>query len=329
MSALPKPPPAGFDRPVAALPVVIHAADGYPLGGFVWRGIDVGATTRPVVIVNAATSVKCRYYFRFAQYLHDNGMDVVAYDYRGIGESRPDRLRGFQASWTDWGAKDCEAVLGYAAAMWPGRDIHLVGHSFGGWAPALAASCSRIGRMVTVGAQFAYWRDYDASVRWRMVAKWHLAMPLLARACGYFPGRRLGWLEDTPTGVALDWSTPTPRYEDRPSARRAFGGAPLPAATARAGILAISLTDDPFGTVAAIERTLGYFTRSERTHLRIAPEDVGSKAIGHFAFFHSDYQDLLWPLALEWLRDGGDHAARPVPVGVYRPPATLRISPET
>jgi len=113
-----------------------------------------------------------------------------------------------------------------------------------------------------------------------------------------------------PAGVALDWSARTPRYEDRPSARLAFGGGPLPAATARAGILAISLTDDPFGTVAAVERTLGYFTHSERTHLRIAPEEVDSQAIGHFAFFHSDYQDLLWPLALEWLRDGG--MSRPV-----------------
>ncbi|OVZ64874.1 alpha/beta hydrolase [Pigmentiphaga sp. NML080357] len=302
MSALPKPPPTGFDLPGAALPVTIPAADGYPLAAFVWRGVDSPALApRPVVVINAATSVKCRYYFRFAQYLHDNGMDVVAYDYRGIGESRPTRLRGFQASWTDWGALDCEAVLDYAARMWPGRELHLVGHSFGGWAPALARSCPLIGRMVTVGAQFAYWRDYAANVRWRMAIKWHVAMPLLARLCGYFPGRRLGWLEDTPTGVALDWSTPTPRYEDRPSARGAFG-AGLPAAQARARILAVSLTDDPFGTVEAIERTLGYFERSERTHLRIAPGQIGRERVGHFAFFHSDYQQSLWPVALAWLQ---------------------------
>jgi len=207
MSALPKPPPTGFVRPGAAVPVTIPAADGYSLGAFVWRGLEVpGLPPRPVVVINAATSVKCRYYFRFAQYLHDNGMDVVVYDYRGIGESRPARLRGFRASWTDWGALDCEAVLDYAARMWPAREIHLVGHSFGGWAPALARSCERISRMVTVGAQFAYWRDYAGEERWRMTLKWHVAMPLLARLFGYFPGRRLGWLEDTPAGVALDWS---------------------------------------------------------------------------------------------------------------------------
>jgi hypothetical protein len=34
-------------------------------------------------------------------------------------------------------------------------------------------------------------------------------MPLLTRVFGYFPGKRLGWLEDTPAGVVHDWSTPT------------------------------------------------------------------------------------------------------------------------
>ncbi|NWD95826.1 alpha/beta hydrolase, partial [Pseudomonas reactans] len=158
-----------------------------------------------------------------------------------------------------------------------------------------------IRRMVTVGAQFAYWRDYAASGRWRMFAKWHVAMPLLTALCGYFPGKRLGWLEDTPAGVVRDWSTPTPSYETRPSGR-ALGE--LPFSRVNAQILAISITDDPFGTVAAIERLLGYFDNSERTHLRITPEDVGEKEVGHFAFFRSEYQDRLWPVALAWLQNG-------------------------
>jgi predicted alpha/beta hydrolase len=158
-----------------------------------------------------------------------------------------------------------------------------------------------IRRIVTVGAQFAYWRDYQASGRWRMFAKWHVVMPLVTALCGYFPGKRLGWLEDTPAGVVRDWSTPTPRYEKRPSGRALAG---LPFSRVSAQILAISITDDPFGTVPAIERLLGYFDGSERTHLRIAPEDIGEKQVGHFAFFRSEYQDRLWPIALAWLQNG-------------------------
>ena len=286
-----RPAPEAFREP---------AADGYLLGGFSWRHVRTDLA-RPAVIINAATSVRCRHYSRFADYLFAHGFDVITYDYRGIGESRSGSLRGFKASWSDWGALDFEAILRRVQREFPGQPIDVVGHSFGGCAAGLAASGAVIRRIVTVGAQFAYWRDYQASGRWRMFAKWHVVMPLVTALCGYFPGKRLGWLEDTPAGVVRDWSTPTPRYETRPSGRALAG---LPFSRVSAQILAISITDDPFGTVPAIERLLDYFDGSERTHLRIAPEDIGEKQVGHFAFFRSEYQDRLWPIALAWLQNG-------------------------
>ncbi|KAF0862383.1 alpha/beta fold hydrolase [Pseudomonas sp. LD120] len=277
------------------------AADGYLIGGFAWRHPQADPA-RPVVIINAATSVRCRYYFRFADYLFANGLDVMTYDYRGIGESRPASLKGFKASWSDWGALDFEAMLQRAQREFPGQPIDVVGHSFGGCAVGLGASAGVIRHVVTVGAQFAYWRDYMPERRWRMLGKWHLLMPLLTCWYGYFPGKRLGWMEDTPAGVVNDWCTPHPRYEGRPSGRRlakARNGQPFMAVTAP--ILAISVSDDPFGSVAAIERLLDYFGNSPRTHLRVRPEDVGETQIGHFGLFHSRFKIQLWPVILNWL----------------------------
>jgi len=286
-----RPQPEAFREP---------AADGYPIGGFTWRHLRTDFE-RPVVVINAATSVGCRHYSRFADYLFSHGFDVITYDYRGIGESRSGSLRGFKASWSDWGVLDFGAMLQRAQRSFPGQPIAVVGHSFGGCAVGLGSSWALIRRLVTVGAQFAYWRDYEASGRWRMFGKWHVLMPLVTAVFGYFPGKRLGWLEDTPAGVVRDWSTPTPGYETRPSGR-ALGA--LPFSRVQAQVLAISITDDPFGTVPAIERLLGYFEGSEGTHLRVAPEDIGEKAVGHFAFFRSPYQDRLWPIALAWLQTG-------------------------
>jgi predicted alpha/beta hydrolase len=96
------------------------AADGHPLGGFTWRHPRTDLE-RPVVIINAATSVRCRHYSRFADYLFANGFDVITYDYRGIGESRSGSLRGFKASWSDWGTLDFEAILLRAQREFPGR----------------------------------------------------------------------------------------------------------------------------------------------------------------------------------------------------------------
>jgi predicted alpha/beta hydrolase len=258
-----------------------------------------------VVIINAATSVRCRHYSRFADYLFAHGFDVITYDYRGIGESRPASLKGLQASWTDWGALDFEAMLKRAQREFPRQPIDVVGHSFGGCAAGLGASGHLIRRLVTVGAQFAYWRDYAPAHRWRMFGKWHVLMPLVTMIYGYFPGKRLGWLEDTPAGVVLDWSLSTARYEKRPSGRtisKAAGQLPFAGVTAQT--LAISISDDPYGTVPAIERLLGYFTGSTNSHLRIHPEDIGEEEVGHFAFFRSAYQATLWPIALAWLQNG-------------------------
>lgn len=276
------------------------AGDGYSLGGFTWRHA-LPDRTRPVVIINAATSVRCSYYARFAQYLFSHGFDVMTYDYRGIGESRPASMRHFKASWTDWGALDFEAMLQRAIREFPGQPIDVVGHSFGGCAAGLAASSAQLRRLVTVGAQFAYWRDYAQGSRWQLFGKWHVLMPLLTRVFGYFPGKRLGWLEDTPAGVVKDWSTLTAAYELRPSGKAL---AALPFAQVRAQTLAISLTDDPFGTVPAIERLLNYFESSQCSHLRIAPADIDEAQIGHFAFFHNRFQTRLWPIALQWLQQG-------------------------
>jgi len=287
------------------------AADGCLLGGFTWRHAEHNVR-RPVVIINAATSVRCRHYSRFADYLFGHGFDVITYDYRGIGESRPVSLRGFKASWSDWGTLDFEAMLKRAQREFPGQPIDVVGHSFGGCAAGLGASGHVIRRVVTVGAQFAYWRDYAPANRWRMVGKWHVVMPLLTGIFGFFPGKRLGWLEDTPAGVVRDWSTPTPRYQQRPSGRKIVRQAGhLPFCGVKAHILAISISDDPYGTVAAIHRLLDYFKGSRCTHLRIAPEDIGEKDVGHFAFFRSHYQTRLWPIALSWLQNAELAAGTP------------------
>ncbi|MBM3107523.1 alpha/beta fold hydrolase [Pseudomonas sp. P66] len=276
------------------------ASDGYSIGGFSWRHPLVDSA-RPVVIINAATSVRCSYYARFAQYLFSHGFDVMTYDYRGIGESRPASMRNFKATWTDWGVLDFEAVLQRARREFPGQPIDVVGHSFGGCAAGLAASSTQLRRLVTVGAQFAYWRDYAADSRWQLFGKWHVVMPLLTQLFGYFPGKRLGWLEDTPAGVVKDWSTLSAAYERRPSGKALVE---RPFAQFRAQTLAISLTDDPFGTVAAIERLLSYCASSSPSHLRIAPADIGEAQIGHFAFFHNRFETRLWPIALQWLQHG-------------------------
>jgi len=117
-------------------------------------------------------------------------------------------------------------------------------------------------------------------------------MPLLTVLFGYFPDKKLGWREDTPRGVVSNWIHSRERFEDTWRGRASTKYADkrvlvdqLSAVTAP--ILAVSLTDDEFETVPAIERLLNYFSSSTRSHLRISPEEISEAAIGHFYFFNS------------------------------------------
>jgi predicted alpha/beta hydrolase len=291
--------------------MIIPARDGYPLQATVWAfGSAPPCSPRPVVVINPATSIHSRYYARFAAYLHANGFDVVTYDYRGIGGSRPASLRGFEASWIDWGMQDFEGILRFVAQRFPGQPIQVVAHSVGGFLVGLAESNHLVSRVFTMGAQFAYWKDYARHRRLSMLWRWHVVMPALALVFGYFPGKRLGWLEDTPRGVVRDWTARHPRFEDAyRKGRRVMTAEQRRQLVERFSrvkgeTLALSMTDDEFGTMPAIHRLLGYFKNSPATHLRIAPSMLGLSEIGHFAFFHARFEDSLWPIPLAWLRDG-------------------------
>lgn len=294
----------------------IPATDGYPLGARLWQP---AAAAVSVVVVNAATSVDSRYYGRFAAWLQAQGHTVLTYDYRGIGASRRGSLRGLSAGWLDWGEKDFEGVLRWAVRHAGSAPVQVVGHSIGGALLGLAPSNARIARAVTVGAQFAYWRDYQRAKRLGMLLRWHLFMPALTALCGYFPGQRLGWLEDTPKGVVHDWITPAQHFEDTFAHRPGWKG-PQAAhrqalrdrfAALQAELLAIHPTDDEYATPAAVDRLLAAWPHCRATCLPIAPSSAGVPAIGHFAFFHSRFQDTLWPLVARWLAPTGHEGGQP------------------
>lgn len=286
-----------------SLPVEILCRDGVALHGHLWRAEDV--STLGTVIINPATGVQARYYHRYARFLAGHGFDVLTYDYRGIGLSRPADLKQCDYRWRHWGEYDFEAALGFAREHGLSTPLIVIGHSIGGFLPGLAESADQIDRILTVGAQYAWWGDYAPRQKLSLFLKWHIAMPALTALYGYFPGRRLGWLEDLPAGVAYEWSFRGPRFENsHPLAERSQVLDRM--AAIRAPILAIAISDDPLGTVPAIRRTLRYYLGADRTAIMLHPSDYGRDAIGHFNLFHDSHATGFWLDTLLWLRDSNN-----------------------
>jgi len=280
--------------------ILLHCRDGYALAAQLWLP---DGHARGSVIVSSATGVLARYYARYAAFLRDQGYAVLTYDYRGIGGSRPPNLRDVSIRWRDWGDFDFDAAVRCMRARDPEGLLVAVGHSIGGFLPGFSTAATQVDRFLSVGAQFAYWRDYAAPQRWKMFVKWHLFMPTVTALCGYFPGRRLGWLEDLPAGVAREWAFRRARLEhsypvhERDEVVQRF-------AAIRAPILAVSISDDEYGTLAAIERGLSYYQNSHREHVRLSPDELGLARVGHFDLFHERHRPGFWQHTLAWIDEG-------------------------
>ena len=253
---------------VRSTPFTLHTADGYPLAAHHWSHPSL--IPKAIVVINPATAIKAAYYHRYAKFLVANGMAVLTYDYRGIGDSRFVSLRKMRkTSKLDWGRYDCDAALDWAHRTYPEVPVYMVAHSIGGLLLGLAKSNTCVERCITVGAQYAYWRDYEPGQKLGMWLRWHALMPALTALLGYFPAKALGWHEDLPAAAAYEWAFRPAKLE------HAYRGADSDVLAHFAGmtgdLLAIGMTDDPFGTEAALDRLLAYFSRSNRVHVRISP----------------------------------------------------------
>nr|WP_276608404.1 alpha/beta fold hydrolase [Arthrobacter crystallopoietes] len=284
--------------------VTFHCPDGYTLQGHLWESASSNETTRgPLVVIAGATGIKATYYHRYAAFLTGHGFTVLTFDYRGIGQSRQSPLKKLRANWYDWALKDLDTVLRWALIHHKEKELTAVGHSFGGFSVGLTQNGRHVTRLLTVGAQHAYWRDYHPGQRLKLWWRWHAVMPAVTLRHGYFPGKSMGWLEDLPRGVALDWAR-SPKDFSKGGNGRHRKSIQANLASFTAPTLAVAATDDPYATEAAIARGLSYYPNSPATTVRLKPRDFGRKEIGHFALFHNSFQDTFWQQTIPWLRDG-------------------------
>jgi predicted alpha/beta hydrolase len=273
----------------AAEPIALHTADGAELAARLYRGVG---QARAGVVINCGTGLTQRLYRHLAAELARRGYDTLTYDYRGMGESRPPRLRGFAATKSDWAIRDFGAALARQRHEQPGRPVFVVGHSFGGQALGLSAASRDLAGIVLVAAQSG-WVGHWRGAAWRRLARaWYLTVPVATRLHGYLPGRH-GTGEDLPAGVAREWGRwcRTRGFVTgvHPKAREHF-------AAIRAPVLAFSFTDDVFfAPAAAVDELLSWLKNAPIEHRRIDPGQLGEEEIGHFGFFTRAVGVHLWP----------------------------------
>lgn len=272
----------------------LPALDGFRLAATLHA---TGAPARGVVVVAGAAGVPRRYYAPFAAFLARSGLTTLSFDYRGVGGSRPARLRGFRADLHEWGERDLGGAITWAGDRWPDLPLLTVTHSVGGQVLGLAPTLERVTAVLSVASQSGYWNLWSGARRWQMGAYFHLVIPLVARLAGYLPMRLVGG-EDLPRDVALEWArwARDPQYVLSHARARGAAGYGRYDGPWRA----YAFSDDPYAPARAVERLLGFYPRA-RADLRLVTPAQAGRPVGHFGFFRPPFEATLWAEARDWL----------------------------
>jgi pimeloyl-ACP methyl ester carboxylesterase len=165
------------------------ARDGYELGAVLYGAQDGGSEAAQAAVFCCGGGIPARVYRRFAAWLAGRGIPVLAFDYRGIGRSRPPAMRGFAAAIEDWAELDCAAAIAWLRSRYPRAELIGIAHSVGGFVLASAPNAPELRRFLLIGVHTGYCGDYHPKWRIPMTLMWHYFMPALVRVVGYFPGR--------------------------------------------------------------------------------------------------------------------------------------------
>lgn len=269
----------------------LRTKDDFPLSA---HHFIPGDAARGVVVMAGATGVAQRYYRRFAEALVEQRLEVFTLDYRGIGESKPSSLRGFDCRYADWVA-DLDAVVDAALARGP---TVVVGHSFGGHAFGQLARPNDTRGLFTV-ASGAGWAGYmPLGERLRIEAFWRVLGPVATRLHGYAPGRVWGG-EDLPLGVYENWK----RWAARPhyffddatlDMQAVFDRVTVP-------VVGVTATDDLWASPRSQQAFLSHYRNAPLTLETQSPRSLGATSVGHMGHFKKAVLPAFLPRVLRFI----------------------------
>ncbi len=272
------------------------ATDGYPLVGTLYTPEhDLKAN----IVLSSATGVPQAFYRRFAEYVTQFGYQVLTFDYRGVGQSAPQNLKGFKMSYLDWGALDLAGAIDYLAQ--DQIPLLMVGHSYGGQALGLAPNHAKVTAMYCFGTG-AGWHGYmPLKEKIKVQVIWNIIFPPMVALKGYLPWSKLNMGSDLPIDVYKQWrkwcKNPTYFFAD-PEQHALIEQY----AQVKTSIYAVSAIDDDWALPNSRHAFMQHYRQSPMQFIDIAAQDYGLKQIGHMGYFRKG-AEKIWDELLHTFDD--------------------------
>ncbi|MCY0971025.1 alpha/beta hydrolase family protein [Chryseobacterium wangxinyae] len=252
-----------------------------------------------VLLINSATGVRQHVYFSFAQFFAEKGFTVITYDYRGIGLSKPQRMRNFDASMRIWGSEDYKVISQFIIDEFPDYQKFCLGHSVGALILGMNKDSEIFDKFIFVGTQNAF----IGHLRWRTKVEallgFGIAQPFFTELFGYFPAPWFGLGESLPKNCAYDWRTLilNPKSTNKLLFKTEDFSKDL-----KQKVFVIQAEDDAWLTDKGVKSLLNdTYLNLKPTYRLIKTSESEKGEIGHINFFRK-YNMNLWEIVLNEMK---------------------------
>lgn len=254
------------------------------------------ANPKALLIIASATGVKQGYYHKFAQFIASHEIIVITFDYTGIGRSLNGPIKALHNNARDWGQFDLDGVINYAINRYPDLRKSIIGHSIGGQLIGLSKASLQLDKVILVAAQSGYWGFWRGFAKVKMWFNWYLLFPALINLFGFFPGKKLGVMENLPKEVTKQWSK-WGRHKD-------YLLSEIPVEQTvyhklNSDFTAYSIDDDRFAPKKAVDWMCDVYTNAKFKRIHLDPKDFNTNSIGHFGIFRERFKESLWIFLLD------------------------------
>jgi predicted alpha/beta hydrolase len=188
------------------------------------------------------------------------------------------------------------AALDWLLAETGASLAHLIGHSAGGQLFGLMPNHQKILNVLAIASSSGYVGGLPPPTRWIARVLLGVYIPATCSVLGYAPSKLIGWGEDLPRGVAMQWS----RWCLRPGYVENDFGRSIQEHYYReftAPVIALHASDDPIATPANVTDLLRLLPRAPKRQQLIVPADFGLSSIGHIDLFRR-HCAAVWPVLL-------------------------------
>ena len=274
--------------------LVLQTPDQFPISVKIF---EPEIPNRKLLVINSATGVRQQVYFSFAKYLAEQGFTVITYDYRGIGESKPRKMKGFEASMRIWGTNDFKTVTTFIKENYPDYTKFCLGHSVGALILGMNEDSVIFKKFIFVASQDAYIGHLSWRVAVAAALGFGIAVPVTVILKGYFPAHRFGLGESLPKGSAYDWRT---LILNKKSTGRLYEKIEKDhSKDLNQEAFIIHAEDDSWVTMKGMESLMNNsYPNMKKTYREIKVSESPKKQVGHINFFRS-YNRSLWKIILD------------------------------